>query len=41
MWSKIYLIGRRIDEILVIVKKSDELPEIETVETPQAEAPSS
>jgi hypothetical protein len=41
LWSKIYLIGRRIDEILTIVKKSDELPEIETIETPAAEAPSS
>jgi hypothetical protein len=27
MWSKIYLVGRRIDDIISIVKKSDELPE--------------
>jgi hypothetical protein len=39
MWSKIYLVGRRIDDIVSIVKKSDELPEIETNETPVAEGP--
>jgi hypothetical protein len=27
MWSKIYLVGRRIDDIISIVKKSDELPD--------------
>jgi hypothetical protein len=39
MWSKIYLIGRRIDDIVSIVKKCDELPE--PVETKAPTAPSS
>lgn len=40
MWSKIYLVGRRIDDIISIVKKCGELPEIETVEAKAPATPS-
>jgi hypothetical protein len=35
IWSKMYLISRRIDELLSIIKKSDELPEIVSEENGQ------
>ena len=40
MWSKIYLVGRRIDDIISIVKKCDDLPEIEAVEAKAPATPS-
>jgi hypothetical protein len=38
-WSKIYLITRRIDAILMMIKKCDALPETIPVEPAPSEGP--